>query len=266
MDCCTHIHTRAAPGRDASHYYKQNKAAMDAGARLLWPEWESLYVLMKMRLERGNAAFDREKQNSPVDPTRCEWPAEYFDDHIWFDEWPTDLAWKVIALDPSKGGDGRHGDYSALVVLGIAADGTAYVEANLARRDVSQIVIDGTRLCAEHQADQLGVEANQFQELLVDDFLAEFARQGIHACKLAKLHNSVPKRVRIRRIGPWLSRQRMRFLRGSASTELLVDQLRDFPLGSHDDGPDALEMAVRLVEEYRYASQGDGLGSRLLVG
>jgi hypothetical protein len=25
----------------------------------------------------------------------------------------------------------------------------------------------------------------------------------------------------------------------------LVDQLRDFPIGDHDDGPDALEMAIR---------------------
>jgi hypothetical protein len=28
---------------------------------------------------------------------------------------------------------------------------------------------------------------------------------------------------------------------------LLVEQLRDFPCGDHDDGPDALEMAVRLA-------------------
>jgi hypothetical protein len=27
-----------------------------------------------------------------------------------------------------------------------------------------------------------------------------------------------------------------------------VEQLRSFPLGSHDDGPDALEMAVRMIE------------------
>ena len=41
-----------------------------------------------------------------------------------------------------------------------------------------------------------------------------------------------------------------------------MDQLRDFPLGDHDDGADSLEMAVRvlarfmrpaLAEEYVYA-------------
>ncbi|MSR60215.1 MAG: hypothetical protein EXS05_21680 [Planctomycetaceae bacterium] len=28
----------------------------------------------------------------------------------------------------------------------------------------------------------------------------------------------------------------------------LVDELRDFPFGDHDEGPDPLEMAVRLAE------------------
>jgi predicted phage terminase large subunit-like protein len=258
--------TRAVPTRDAWNFYQKNQRAMDEGAVVLWPEWETLYVLMQMRMQRGQAAFDREKQNSPTDPTRCEWPAEYFDEHIWFDHWPDELSIKVIALDPSKGGDGRHGDYSALVVLGIDARGTAYVEANLARRDTSQIVRDGVRLCREHQASMLGIEANQFQALLADDFMAEFVRQRIHWCMLCKLHNTVPKNMRIRRIGPWLSRRNMRFLRGCASTELLVNQLRDFPLGSHDDGPDALEMALRLVEEQRHKRLDDGLGNRLVVG
>jgi predicted phage terminase large subunit-like protein len=257
---------RPAPARAAWNYYQKNQTAMNEGAVVLWPGWESLYALMQMRVQRGQAAFDREKQNSPLDPTRCEWPAAYFDDHIWFDEWPEELRIKVIAVDPSKGGDGRHGDYSALVMLGIDARGTVYVEADLARRDASQIVSDGARLCRQHRASMLGVEANQFQELLAEDFVAEFTRQGIHWCVLWKLHNTVPKNVRIRRIGPWLSRQGIRFLRGSESTALLVDQLRDFPLGSHDDGPDALEMALRLVEERRHVRVDDGLGSRLLVG
>ena len=35
----------------------------------------------------------------------------------------------------------------------------------------------------------------------------------------------------------------------SHGTTLLVNQLKDFPAGDHDDGPDALEMAVRLAGE-----------------
>ena len=30
---------------------------------------------------------------------------------------------------------------------------------------------------------------------------------------------------------------------------MMVEQLRSFPVGSHNDDPDALEMVVRMIEE-----------------
>ena len=36
--------------------------------------------------------------------------------------------------DPSKGSDGRRGDYSAVVMVGVDRQGMLYVEADLARR------------------------------------------------------------------------------------------------------------------------------------
>lgn len=249
------------------NFFQKNRAALEAGAELLWPAREGLYMLMKMRTQEGHATFEREKQSSPLDPARCEWPAEYFAEHIWFRDWPADLQFKTIALDPSKGRDSRHGDYSALVVLGIDTRGVLFVEADLARRPTTEIVANGVALCWRHQADAFGVEANQFQELLCDEFAAEFARQGIHWCVPAAIHNHVNKQVRIRRLGPYLAQRRIRFMQGSPGTQLLVDQLRDFPLGSHDDGPDALEMALRLAEEhYSSGKRDDGLGNRLRVG
>ena len=35
----------------------------------------------------------------------------------------------------------------------------------------------------------------------------------------------------------------------SKGAKLLLEQLRDFPCGEHDDAPDALEVAVRLASE-----------------
>ena len=62
------------------------------------------------------------------------------------------------------------------------------------------------------------------------------------------IDNRVNKQVRIRRLTPFLSLGMLRFKGGSPGARLLVEQLRDFPNGDHDDGPDALEMAVRLAE------------------
>jgi predicted phage terminase large subunit-like protein len=273
----------------ARAFYEANREQMLAGAVVLWPEVEDLYTLMKMRVESGHAAFEREKQGVPVDPELCEWPEEYFGEHIWFDGWEdcgfgiagcgleavnpqsenrnpkSGLVIKTMALDPSKGHDGRRGDYSAYVMLGIDAAGVVWIEADLARRATPQMVADGVAWCARFRPLAFGVEANQYQELLSGEIEAEFARQQVPPIPPAAIHNYANKQLRIRRLGPYLAQRRLRFLAGSASTNLLVEQLRDFPAGAHDDGPDALEMALRLAEEIWHGRQADdGLGDRLV--
>lgn len=255
-----------AAQRLAHEFYVQHREAMEAGSSLLWPDEEDLYTLMRMRIEEGKTAFEREKQSSPIDPERCEWPEEYFADHIWFQAWPEKLQLKTMALDPSKGSDASHGDYSAFVVLGVDAHGILYVEADLARRPTPQMVADGVSLFQRHRVDRFGVEANQYQELLAGEIEAEFQRQAVRGRTPCAIHNYVNKLTRIRRLGPYLSQRRLRFLASSPSTRQLVDQLRDFPLGSHDDGPDALEMALRLAEQsLDSAASDDGLGERLRI-
>ncbi|TWT96766.1 Terminase-like family protein [Botrimarina colliarenosi] len=240
---------RPDPRTEAFAFYRTNQVALHAGAEVLWPDEEDLYTLMRMRVESGHSAFEREKQGSPIDPTRCEWPEAYFDVDAWFDEWPKRLTLRTIALDPSKGADATAGDYSAIVLLGVDPRGLIYVEADLERRPTAQMVADGVLHCRRFRPDAFGVEANQWQQLLAGEFLSEFARQGVLGVTPCEIHNHTNKAMRLRRLGPYLSQRRLRFRRGSPGTTLLVDQLRDFPVGAHDDGPDALEMALRLAEE-----------------
>lgn len=234
---------------DARRFYERHRQELHRGAEVLWPDEEDLYTLMRLRLEGGHTAFEREKQGSPADPERCEWPETYFDDSLWFDGWPERLTLRVVALDPSKGSDARHGDYSAIVLLGVDEHGVLHVEADLARRPVAQMVADSVAHCRAFRPDAFGVEANQWQQLLAGEFLAECQRQGMLGVTPCEIHNHTNKAMRIRRLGPYLSQRRIRFKRGSGSTSLLIDQLREFPVGAHDDGPDALEMALRLAEE-----------------
>jgi predicted phage terminase large subunit-like protein len=251
----------------ARTFYEQNREAMDAGAIVLWPEEEDLYTLICMRIEGGRTAFEREKQNSPINPEMCEWPEAYFDETIWFEQWPADLIVKTMALDPSKGGDARSGDYSALVMLGVDRQGVLYVEADLARRPTPQMVADAVEWFGRFRPDVFGVEANQFQDLLLGEFEAEFRRHGILGARPAPINNQISKLVRIRRLGPFLSSRRVRFKAGSPGTRLLVEQIEEFPIGDHDDGPDALEMAIRLAADLLQGGVvQDGLGNRLPVG
>jgi len=233
----------------AEEFYRLNKQQMDAGAELLWPEAEPLLDLMKLRATIGWAAFSSEKQGNPVNPEACEWPVEYFGGPgFWFERWPEHIQIKTVALDPSKGKDAQTGDYSAFVKLGRDRAGVLYVEADLQRRPAPQIVDDGVEMIREFRPDGFAIETNQFQELFCVDFERVGQEQGVFL-PIYGLNNQVNKQVRIRRLGPYLAQRKMRFKSRSPGTALLVEQMKDFPVGDHDDGPDALEMALRLSIE-----------------
>ena len=240
---------------DADAFYAANRSAMDEDAIVLWEESEPLYALMKMRVESGYASFEREKQNSPVNPDLCEFPEAYFDEHIWVQTLPTNIVCSALALDPSKGNNSALGDYSAFVFVALGEDGIFYVDAHLERLPTSELVAKGIELYRKYQPTIFCVEANQFQELLCDEFDRQFlasARAGDVSLPVSRVYpikNHLNKNIRIRRLDSYLSLRQLRFCSLSSSCRLLVEQLRSFPIGSHDDGPDALEMALRMAEK-----------------
>jgi predicted phage terminase large subunit-like protein len=233
----------------ALSFYEKNHNLMKEGAEALWPEQESLYSLMCLRATIGPAAFASEKQGDPVNPEQCEWDSTYFDyPGFWFDTWPSGIVLRTLGLDPSKGKDAQHGDYSAFVKLGIDKDQVLYVEADLQRRPTPQIVADGVELVQQFKPDGFAIETNQFQELLIAEF-QRVSQQRKVLLPIQALDNQVNKQVRIRRLGTYLAQRKLRFKARSGGTALLVEQLKDFPVGDHDDGPDALEMDLRLMIE-----------------
>ncbi len=248
-------------------FYRTHQAEMDEGAVVLWESEEDLYTLMCLRAEGGHAAFEREKQNSPVDPRLCEWDETYFDDtRIWFNEFPSKTAARVMALDPSKGKDANRGDYSAYVMLAVDMQGNMYADAVMLRCPVERLIAEGVALYQQFRPDAFGVEGNQFQDLLADLFNQEFRTRAIPVPTPWLIHNHVAKEIRIRRLGQYLASRKIRFRDDSSGAKMLVEQLRQFPVGDHDDGPDALEMAIRLLnDKLGWERFHDGLGDRLPI-
>jgi predicted phage terminase large subunit-like protein len=214
-------------------------------ARVLWPERFSLYDLMRQRVMIGEGAFESEHQSNPHDPSLSEWPEEYFNwPGLMFAQWPDVPMIKVLSLDPSKGQDAEHFDYRAFVKLGMVQSGLLYVEADLERRPPEVIVEEAVEYSKIWRPDAFAIEINQFQELFIADIQRVAERERV-VINTFGLNNQVNKAVRIRRLGPYLSQRKFRFKAKSRGTELLLQQLKDFPNGSHDDGPDGLEMALR---------------------
>lgn len=234
---------------NADKYFDANRTAMLAGAQVLWPAEESLYQLMKMRVESGRTAFEREKQSVPTDPERQEFDESMFGDWIWYDELPSEIYMSAMVLDASKGRKDRLGDYSAWIYAALTTNGIIYVDAELARENATNSVARGVNIYQRLRPDIVGVETNAFQELLVGEFERQFAAAKLFHIVIDEIDNTIPKIVRIRRLGPYLSQKRLRFRRNSPWTRELVNQLRDFPTGAHDDAPDALEMTIRIIGE-----------------
>lgn len=190
----------------------------------------------------------------------AEFPGDWFPDSIWFDRWPANIPLLVFSLDPSKGKNAKHGDYSALVALGRTADDMLWVEADLARRPTTKICADAEIFLARvgmetaHPPDGFGCESDQFQELLADQLAKQLLnRYGKIVYKMTT--GNVAKEMRIRKLTPWLNERKIRF-RNTLGTRLLVQQLQEFPIGEHDDGPDALEYALRLALHLWHGKRG----------
>jgi predicted phage terminase large subunit-like protein len=166
---------------------------------------------------------------------------------IWADRWPDIFEYGVIGVDPSKGNT-EAGDYFAAVFVGSAGE-KLWIDAVLDRaKHVSHIVGEVVRFCYDgrHPTDAVGLEANAFQDLLAPEFDRQCALLGVPPLPVHLMHNSCNKALRIARLGPYLDRDKLRF-RDTPGTRLLVEQLQEFPLAEHDDGPDAVEFALRLL-------------------
>lgn len=225
------------------------------------PDWEAWQLptsanplippeeLEQAQLDMGPRAFSQEHEAQFMDIEGAEWPGHFFND-IWFDEWPRDLRLRVLALDPSKGATDKS-DYSAFILLGLSEDGTMYVDADLERRDTSAIVTDGMRICDRWRPQSFVVESNQFDGLLAGQFIEQSRGKGI-GLPIRSIYNYLNKVVRIRAtITPFLSRGEIR-IRRTRGGKMLADQLQTFPEAPHDDGPDALEMAISEVKRLFY--------------
>lgn len=217
-----------------------------APGEALWPEVYSKELHEKNKATRTNYYWSAMYQQNPLADGGTEWPDSWFGPDIWFNEWPNSWRVRTVALDPSKGGESKFGDYSAFVMLVVDVDGTLYVDADLSIRNTSVIVEDALQIQRSFCADGFLIEANQFQFMLADE-MTRRAQETNMMMPVFTCQNTVNKLVRIRGLTQFLSQRRIRFKGDSPGARLLVEQLREFPLGDFDDGADALEMAIRMA-------------------
>ena len=205
--------------------------------------------------------WDSMYQQRPSAFAGTQWGTEAFGADCVVEDFPacTDL---VIGVDPATGKDLARGDFSAIVCVGVNGDGNLYVDADLQRggpgdtiaRLIRYIQVLGQRV------DMVGIENLSFQD--------HIKQVGAEALRAANIHTPVigimptmrdsrtgrdlvvDKDTRIcNTLDPLIRGKRFRFIR-SIGTAMLMKQLESFPMaGNHKDGPDALEIALRVLQK-----------------
>lgn len=221
----------------------------------LWPErWPE--ALLEIRRKSVSLPWWlAQYQQRPGRGEGVAWGDEYFTPDIWAAGWPDAFESATVAVDPAGGKSA--GDYAAVVFAGVSG-GLIWVDALLVKQPPEQVVSLVLRHMPHWRPDLIGFESNAMQQLLGREFDRQCREAALPPFPLFSLHNASDKRVRIHELGPHLHERKIRF-RDTEGCRLLVRQLREFPLGRHDDGPDALQMAIRLLLE-RCAWSGSETG------
>lgn len=239
---------------DAIQYFKENEKEMLEGTQVLWEEKLSYYDLMVMKVTEGEASFNSEEQNEPIDPSSCLFNEEWFD---YYDEMQTDFKDKdfvfVGAVDPSLGKN-KKSDYSSIIVLAKhLKTGYMYVfEASIEKRKPDVIIEDTIESQRRLLRDtgrgysQIGVETIQFQYFFKDQMAKESAKQNVYL-PIEEVYSTSDKKLRIQSLQPYIKNGYIKF---SPKHKTLLRQLKNYPMDAHDDGPDCLEMAVKLAEKF----------------
>ena len=209
----------------------------------LWPERYPAAKLEQMRAERSEYWWRAMFQQRPGKWGESKW-GQYLGEKVTAARWPEAFEFCVVAVDPSLGADDRKGDYSAIVFVG-RASGKLWVDADIRRRSETEIAVDAVEMYARHRANLMVLEGNGFQRVLAESFQTAAMSRRL-SMPLQTIVNTGNKVLRVSSLGPLLAADMFRF-RDSAGCRLLLDQLGEFPRGDHDDGPDALEMAVRAI-------------------
>ncbi len=231
------LRNQGEPAADAFH--ADHRAEMEAGAEVLWPSVQPLARLMKIKVRIGQAAFDSEYMNDPVNEADA-----LFGKMIYWAE-PKRLWVYFGALDPSLGKQNKGRDPSAILVGALDRETGILdiVHASIRRRVPDRQIEDVIAAQREFGCIRWGIEVVQFQAFLMSELLKRSAARGVPVPAIALTH-AFPKELRIESMQPHVANGLIRFR--PDQTELLA-QLRHYPNADHDDGPDALEMLHRVA-------------------
>ncbi len=240
---------------NAQAFYDAHEEEMLEGAEVLWEEKCSYLYLMAQKVDEGIAAFNSELQNNPIDPENADFNEEWLD---YYDDNPPDFRASnfiiIGANDPSLG-KSKKSDTSSIIDLALDLNtGYMYIlGASVEKRKPDVIINDVIETHKRYKRDygkgyyKFGVESVQFQ-FFYKDVMAKKALEAGEYIPIEEIPSTVNKVVRIRSLQPFVKNKWIKFSRAHRQ---LITQMTEFPMGTHDDAPDGLQMAAALAQAVR---------------
>jgi len=231
----------------ARKFYEEHEKEMLQGTKVLWPAGEPYYQLMEL-MQEGATSFYSEKQNIPIDRTKCLIEP----DELHFYEAPEiedrDLVY-YGAFDPAIGKQ-KSSDFPAVVSIGkCRKTGKVFIVDAWARKFKTEAQIKEIfRKHGKYNYNKFGIETTAFQVVLKDHMEKVSRITQVYLPIVEIKHTSKEsKEARIEWIYPFLRDGTVQFHK---TQKELIDQVCNFtPDGKtlmHDDLVDALSMVLRL--------------------
>lgn len=249
---------------EAKEFFDANREAMLEGTAVLWEEKLPYYDLMVIRISEGEASFNSEIQNDPIDPENATFREEWFD--FWDDDGKIQPDFSdprfifIGANDPSLGKNKKSDTSSIFAVAKDTQSGYIYVLiADIEKRKPDKIIEDAIEASRRLKRDykrpyyQFGVETVQFQYYFAEIMRQKSAEVGEYL-PILEINSVQNKDARIQSLQPFVKNGYIKF---SRKHKTLYKQMTEYPMGKNDDGPDGLQMAVKLALDIKVGRKID---------
>lgn len=230
---------------EARNFYEDNKDEMDKGIKVLWDGRWTYFDLMVQKANMTSRAFNSEFMNNPIDTENAIFKLDvlsYFD----YDElhekkrhFEFYSAWDIAI------GKNNRSDYNAIVT--VARDrrtGIFYVVDAWAKKVPAHEALEQClKVMRKFKPKVFVVETVAAQHDFYRQLKEVMLKGGIYGTKVQPIISRTKKEERIEMLEPLVENGALRFMRHQ---RLLLEQLEQFPNGTNDDLPDALQMAVEI--------------------
>jgi len=242
---------------DALTFFETNRNMMLEETKVLWEEKLSYYDLMVMRVDEGESSFNSEEQNDPVNPEDCLFNEEWLDFYNPLDiDFSTGYSFYGF-VDPSLGKK-KNSDFSTIITLA-KNDKSGYLfilDVDMERRHPDKIITDTLekerwlRQTFKKGYRKFGCETNQFQWFLKEKIAEASVKEQLYL-PIVEVNQISDKTARIETLQPDVKNKYIKF---NKAHKKLLEQLLQFPMGAHDDGPDGLEACRTLAKDSKFAT------------